>query len=38
MVSGARFVLSNSLAKELMGAFQDHILWLGLLLMLARLL
>jgi hypothetical protein len=38
MVSGSRRVLSNSLASELFGAFQDHILWFGLLLLLARLL
>jgi hypothetical protein len=38
MVSGARLVLSSSLAKEFFGAFQDHILWLGALLLLARLL
>jgi hypothetical protein len=31
-------VLSNSLTKELFGAFQDHLLWFGAVLLLVRLL
>jgi hypothetical protein len=38
MVSGARRVISSDLASDLLGAFQDHILWLGVLVLLARLL
>jgi hypothetical protein len=38
MVSGTHNELSSSLAGELIGAFQDHILWFGALLLLARLL
>lgn len=38
MVSGTKTALSSGLAGELIGAFQDHILWFGALLLLVRLL
>jgi hypothetical protein len=38
MVSDTRLVPSSSLARELFAEFQDHLLWFGALLLLARLL
>jgi hypothetical protein len=38
MVSVTKTDASSSLAGELAGAFQDHILWFGALLLLVRLL
>ena len=38
MTSAGRLANTNSLANELFDTVQDHILWLGVLFMLAKLL